>query len=412
MRESPLGRTTMAGRLLGVAALSLLGATGACGRHATAPTPASLSTEEWQKRLFENPSDSSLWSQELDRVNAMRTKINALQAPAEDSTVAGALANNDQLRGIALRHLKRYHEALAALAASDQSLSSLWAVHRCNAEHATDECQLIAQLRAMTFTYMANVHEDMGNHAEMSSALKNAVAASRSTDRYQEFLVTSMARLVHLDDFTDATSLLLDEINNVSGVRNDRLVKVVEEAGTSYSLALFQGISWKPDGGIRDADPRDFVDNTGIGLGRQFKYGMTDWAEDHATFATAMVTEELYAKAATNDLVSEAKRAGYGSADELRTNLRVPDFVRRELLDSNFEPVAKFLVIEQLNFTFQLRPKEGQACPKHSSQFPFTEIRRRLREAPAGTVATTTQDILFSVERLVESLQTNCRTRV
>ena len=259
----------------------------------------------------------------------------------------------------------------------------------------------------MTFTYEANVREDVGDRAQMTFALKSRVAASRSTTRYREYLATSLAKLVSLDDFPDATSLLLGEIRYVSETRDDSLLKTVEEIGSSYSLALFKGISWKPDGSMRDLDPRDFVDNIGIGIGRQVKYGMTDWDEDDATFATAQYMEDAMAKYSERNLLRLAEGAGYTSVDELRANSRLGDYVRREMMDGNFEPVVKLLVHEQLDF--QLKAGKGAECPKRPSDFSFAEVRRRLREAPAGTVSTTTQDILFSVQSLAESLNANCR---
>lgn len=375
-------------------------------------TPESMSPEEWSRLIHSNPDDQLLWSRELNLLRQFRRELVAISNPTTEVLRGIALANNDELQGIALRHLKRYDEALEALSRSEQHFLALSTQQGCDSVHPGSRCADIAEGRERVQWFIMLVHTNVGDSRRADAVRSDMVARSRTTTHYEDRLRRSVLELVQRDAFGTASALIVSELQHAIDTRHDNQLKVAARVGESMLELFFNGISWTAQNKLRDGDPRDFVDNTGIGIGRRAKYGMTDPDEDMATFFTAKVLEELVTLkvGGAEFLTSMTKKGGYGSIEELVQNARLTDYVRREMADGNFEPVAKNAYLEVDDTLYNLA---GQVlvCRERASSIPFAEVSRRLRQAPAGTVAATTSEILAGFGRLVRFRDTHCRLK-
>ncbi|HEY6644267.1 hypothetical protein [Povalibacter sp.] len=340
------------------------------------------------------------WQHELDRAAAIRSQLEQGPLPDANRQVL-ALANNDQIRGIALGHLRRYPEALEALASAQKSLAAVWEKSGCESASASATCRDAAHLRTITYSLRGSILEETGDRVRSRAAFRDAVITARSLDEFERSLLTCVRGMIAADAFGEAAELLATEITAANADGHKERLKTVRGVADSFVRSLSYGVSWTAEGSLRGSDPRDFADNTGMGIGRQIKYGMTDQYEDDATFFTVMALEELMSTSPPDpqDLARMATDGGYASTNEFLESVRVAEYARREMLDGNFEPAAKYMVIDLLTFAFddKLEPPKCPAAPRVAS---FDVVRQRLLEAPAGTVAPTTVEILLAVERL------------
>jgi hypothetical protein len=386
------------------------------GDTAVIQSPDSMPLQEWVRLLYAHPDDPVLWTRELKRLDDVRLRLASGGDPAGDVFTAMAISKNQQLRGIAFRHLKRYGEALDALSSSAKLLESTWTRQGCAHPKPKARCDELNDLRARTMTYVARVHTDQHDIVRADRALHDAVVLSRDASKYPHRLAGIVGDLVQQEAFARAASLVLAEIKNALDHRNEQRVSASARVASSLFNELFFWISWdRQTGKLRDGDPRDFVDNHGIGLGKSMKYGMTDPSEDQATFVTARFREEKIlgpnAHRSKADLAGMAKADGFTSTEDLIKNAKLTEYVRREMADGNFEPVAKYVHSEYMDDRFYTSSGVILACREWSSPVTFAEIDRRLREAPAGTVPPSTIEILTAFERGTQFLKVHCRAK-
>lgn len=357
------------------------------------------------------PDDPVLWARELQRIESLRGSYAKRGNPDADVTLGIAVANVDQLRGIALRHLKRYPEAIAALSESSTRLQKTWTLAGCAQPSPPARCAELDDLRALTASLEANVRRDQNDPDGMGRALGSSVAFSRRTSTYRERLNAAVAGLFGLQAFKPGGALLLAEMKAAIDERdNPRLLSIVAAADAAYGR-MFTAVSWNlQTRKMRENDPRDFVDNTGIGIGRRQKYGMTDPDEDHATFVTVMVEEELFIDQQQGAPSPERiKRGGYASADDYLKNIRITDYVRAEMAAGNFEPVVKYL--NQAWMFGTLSSSQGLVCLDPPPKIRFDEVARRLRIAPAGTVSPVTVEVFSALDEASRFVAGHCHAR-
>jgi hypothetical protein len=213
-------------------------------------------------------------------------------------------------------------------------------------------------------------------------------------------------------EYQRAVDNVLAELERaLSHSRKDSIVSAAA-AANSICLQLFTNISWDPKTGERRSDdPRGFADEYGLGIGKPFKYGMTNAEEDSATFATVFVTQELFAayKGQTKTDPAFLEHSGYGSWEQLEKNLDIETYVRAQLADNIFEAPAKYLYEKYLRYGFVVTPESNFHCPIITKgDVTFAEVKDSLARTPASKVDANTRRMIEILESLYNWLGTHC----
>ena len=359
-------------------------------------TPAGESNRFEQ--LMANPDNVELWGTELKREQEQANQLTRIQeetkaSDQQDPLVELMIANNYQLQGISLRHLKRYPEALLKLAASEQVLADLGTEQQCNRPSRKPICTEVDQQYCLLFTYFANVYSDIKDDTNAEKYLKLALGAAPPQDCGKQFFAL-ISWYVSKADYDRALDTIFQTLDSaIPAKRNSLIDGALRSADFTY-LKLFYNISWESSGRRRSNDARDFADMYGIGIGRSSKYGMVSPDEDHATFFTVFFTQEQV-KQEGNRLKSEQSyitQSGYSSFDELERNVDIDRYVREQMEEDNFEPAAKYLYCRYIQGAFdtdKLRHRQ-----REPATVSFKEVLNKLRTAPTIRVDHNTEHII------------------
>jgi hypothetical protein len=371
----------------------------------------------WVQQLYETPEDPKLWTLELKRQQQLSFFFQGLKKkPDVDRNYLGlAIANNYHLKGISLRHLKRYDEALAEHSAALPILNELYEHHRCSQRHNSTLCIQIRGQMQHGFLYMANVYSDLKDPDYNEKFIRSSLALATNFAELKYPFERLMTFHISQDQFDAAANLLHQEIEHRLFVRKlDEVAELAKIAEEFYST-LFNSISWYTwTSDRRQDDPRDFADMYGIGIGKNFKYGMVDPDEDSATFVTVFSVKEyvrglLSDPKSNEDVLLLAKHIGLRDIDELVKELDLDLYVREQLAQSNFEPVAKYLYVTLIRQKFYSEDGKYLNCPSEGlSSLSIEEIKRQLEDTSVMTVSTRTVHLIELLYKGHEFLIKHC----
>lgn len=370
----------------------------------------SLPPLEWEDLLFANPDDQELWDFELKRVqHNAQILLNIIDDSNNDSAeLLLLISNNHQLVSIALRHLGKYEEALQELSKSEEILKSLENHHDCTLTTEVAICEDIREGLELTYSYFANVFGDMEDNINVEKYINLFFEFSAFPESGNSRFDYLLLFYVDREDYENALNIVFDEIK--MAINNQDELEIQDKAryaeGIYYELYL--SISWIPSTGkLRENDPRDFADNIGLGIGRDFKYGMVDPEEDHATFATISVMQGYFESNLINGEMFDEEEygdfLGYESRDEFRKNFDLETHIRAQLKEGNFEPVTKYLFFAYVDDHFETAEDDYLKCPiELPTNVTFNDVIERLEEVPSNTIPPQT---IYVIERLYQGMQ-------
>jgi tetratricopeptide (TPR) repeat protein len=382
--------------------------------QADIPTPA-LAIPGWVDRLMRNPEDQELWAAELERQKGLYELL-ALRGRSRprDPLLALATANNLQLQGIALRHLKRYDESLRMLSRSLDVLAALQGLQDCLSGRRSSVCDEIVRLRMMTWAYFANVYDDLQDSSNTERYRKLALSLAETEADYRNHLGNLTSFYLRSDDWEHAIQVVFEEITDAVAHKHKVKTHVAYSVAQSVYRQLAEGLSWeRKTARRRSDDPRDFVDNWGLGIGRTFKYGMTNAHEDSATMVSLFHQQRQFGFDQQRGIVltdSEKYLTGYSSDEEFRRNLDVEQYVRLQLADGHFEFAAKYLYYRDLNSAFIETEAGHLRCfAESASATSFDEVIERMETVPILTVSDYTRRAIQLLTLGAEFVRMNCQ---
>jgi tetratricopeptide (TPR) repeat protein len=329
--------------------------------------PISPDSEEWMQVLMKNPTDKKIWEIELKRIDKVG------QLLLEDKSIPNlqqyirelAISNNYQLRGVALRHLERYPEALESLKKSIELLTKLDNLHKCHVTSmASSACTDILHQFDLTYSFFSNVYCDMKDETNEGIYLNQRL----------KILFLSIEKAIASKDY-------------------EYIEYNIKEVERLYSQ-LFYRISWiSGTKELRMRDPRNFADSVGIGIGNEYKYGMTDPDEDEATFFTLLyLAEEVKMNGPEHFLkLKSFEDIGYTTIDDIRANTDIEKYIRDQMTNGNFVPAVKYLYCRYF-FTFPHYSLTHKGHPRFeckkevSTNVTFKEVAQKLNSVSLKTI--------------------------
>jgi len=362
--------------------------------------------EAWADLLFKNPGDQKLWNTELARQIQRTEKLSKQERESPlDPKLKLTIANSYQSQGIALRHLKRYEEALSALTHSIDVLAQMEKNYECKSSSSElPICGNIYDGIRLTFIYFANVYYDLSEMRNTEKYLERALEVPSTFEDFRHTLSRLVSLYLKQDDFQSALNIVLTAIEDELEYKHTKEVVTLSEMASSIYLRLFYTISWIPGtSDLRENDPRDFADRSGIGIGSNVKYGMTDPEEDSATFATLFFLQEL---ANSNEGKEYPKAWGYRSYDDLLKNTDIEAYIRSQLADRNLEPAAKYLYNKYIRYNFGEVSGRPFSCPNEQpNSVTFTEVRKAIETGGEAIPHWTRYviDLLFEGEQFLRT---------
>jgi hypothetical protein len=384
------------------------------GRSVEGPdvTPGTDDEPESRARityLLEHPDDAEAWGRELEHLRNIGDFIATMLAVQSSPTLRMADCNNRMLIGNALRHLKRYEEALDQLRQTERSLGGLFDELACDASRPDPLCADVREHLAMTSSFVADIWIARDEPNQVGRALKRAAEVSAKTDGHSLHVRQLVVWQIHHEQTGEAARTVLNEVGAEDRAAGDRAVREsAARLAEGFYGAVFDSISWRPgkDSEVsRDADPRDFFDMYGIGIGRSVKYGMTDSDEDSATFKTVFFVQELMRASPNEDWLS-----GYSSMDEMRKNYDIDAYVRQQMSQGNFEPAAKYVYVRYVDGRFGAIEDGSVACrPAEEGWITFDDLRDQLEAVPALGVPPSTMQAIEAFDNAYSYLESRCR---
>src|SRR5262249_20159276 len=103
------------------------------------------------------------------------------------------------------------------------------------------------------------------------------------------------------------------------------------------------------------------------------------------------------------------KEWGYASVDELRKNTDLDGYVRQQMVDGRFEPVAKYLYVRYINFGFSLSEGHVQCPDERAPRVSFSEVRVGLARRPQLSVSDRTRRIIEMLAKGRDFLEKHCQ---
>jgi hypothetical protein len=246
-----------------------------------------------------------------------------------------------EAQGSPLFNLGRYSESLNVNAAAVETLRHLRAATALSGDNLTRAILLQAQ----AYSFMADNYRALGM-TESSILFLQAVSVDTPMSGNVHHLIDEATAMYECGDISSASQALLAAGRETIALQ-DRTAeaRLTAKLGNFYRR-VFALISWMPgqDKIRRSSDPRDFVDISGIGLGRGMKYGMIDESEDFATFLTAWLLGDHDRGNGTPML------PGGLTAETVKAETDMVGYVRAQMDECNFEPAAKYLYFRYLMF--------------------------------------------------------------
>lgn len=305
-----------------------------------------------------------------------------------------AIINHLQRKAIALRHLKRYSEALHELTKAENKLSKLQQEFKCESGAKNSPCKDINHLFSMTHTYFSNVYQDIEDKFNAEKYLKLAINFSRGYPEYYRYLGYLIYFYGVNNDFHQALNITLTLLEKAIASKNKEEIYKLSVLAKNLYYQLFQSISWDlQTGQLREKDPRDFMDTNGIGIGRISKYGMSQKEEDLPTFVAVQIGYELMTITKPfkeEDLAKRAKQQSYGSVENLKKNYNIKEYVIEQISQDNFEPIVKYLSYK-IGTNFHVIEEEKFKCSSDKEvDINIDLVKEKLENSPANTVQNST----------------------
>jgi hypothetical protein len=342
-----------------------------------------------------HPEDPLIWEQELARQEGNRRKLEQVRTQGRDADLVElAIANNLQIQGIALRHLKRYQEALEKLSESDNTLENL--KHRLNCRSASPArlCGRFHEEARQLLAHFTHVYLDLNDDVSVEKYLKLQLRSAQNPEDYLRGTTTVLREYLTRNNYERAVQIALIGFEDTALNNKNRLGEAKQIVMGVY-LEVFRNISWRRPGDVRRSDdPRDFVENTGLAIDADYKYGMTSPEEDDATMGTLFLTRETVATLKPSEEV--ARGLGYESWEALQANLDVEGYIRQQMAGGKFELAAKYLYEIYMEFGWVLE-KNQLSCPEGSGgkrHITFAEVRDRLANPQADKVSSNTRKMI------------------
>lgn len=369
-----------------------------------------MDAKEWQKLLFSNPDDKEIWGLELQRVTDTGATLELLLRDKDtDQTFANlAIAHNHVLKAIAFRHLAEYQLTLQELVDSETITRTLERQGNCASSFNGPGCREIDTILEIVLTQLSLAFEDLNDKVNQEKYLNLALNYVSDSERYRRHLARIGNFYLEDNNFSQLIKTLYRELERALDTDNTDRISICCEAAEGTYMKLFTTISWLPGTNtIKGYDARDFVDMWGIGLGREFKYGMTSPSEDDATFITALFFQDVVNVSSDSDLPGNTD---YKTVEELRRNSRLDDHIREQLLEGNFEPAAKYLYCVYVDGGFYRYSGGYLVCPEErSSCVTFDEVKDSIQHAPRSLVDPWTLQVTELLDQAHKFLKQHCR---
>lgn len=377
-----------------------------------------LSSEEAYFRhleeLMRNPDDQQLWNRELERLQETgmlfeRSKTNSL----DSSLVDLAISNNLQLQGIALRHLKRFNDALLKLNQSDKALQDLRLREHCRSSNPNPICPQIADQASQLLSFFTSVYIDLQDDRKAESYLTLALASAPTANEYGKQARDATKHCLLNNDLERAVRMGLMVLEQALRLKDSDRLQEASEVMQGVYLEVFRNISWLYlTGERRSNDPRDFVDNLGLAIGADYKYGMTNIDEDDATLVTLLFFKEEVANMKPS--AEFAEQAGYESWEALQKNVDVEGYIRQLMADNKFELATKYLYARYIDPGWAVKNSSLECINTNSgTQFvTFGEVERRLASVPPEQVSQNTREMIHLLRTAYDFIMQHCPKRV
>jgi hypothetical protein len=385
--------------------------------------PPSLSNETWGELLFANPSNSPLWTIELQRQESIQVAFRATRArvllsylvrllrtasPTLWSVVPElhhatnarnlavftelALANVHNCKGIAHRHLGQYERAATEQHEALRILNALIYLNKAIGVpvHPPQGAPDLTHALSQTHRYLLDTYFDADDMHNYKKYVAIFLQQFPEYGQYKPLLADLVMISGRHDDFDLASRQLLHAIEDrFEANASDEVERCCHLAEHLYRL-LYYSISWVPGKDeLRKDDPRDFADTDGIGIGKETKYGMADRDEDVTTFFTLFFIQDLIRSVPPDQLAEAARLRGFASISELQKNVDLEGYVKQQLKEGNLEPIAKYLYILYIDSAFydgKGRYLEGGLGTRgaDSRRITFDEVAKELRDQGKG----------------------------
>jgi hypothetical protein len=381
--------------------------------HATqepfTPEAPDATYQKHLEELMSHPDDKEVWGRELERLEGYGEALEKARAQDPGAGLVNlAIANNLQLQGIALRHLKRYDEALQRLTASDKVLQNLRVRQGCQTPVPRDICAQISDQSALLLSFFVNVYVDRKDDVNVSKYLKLELRSAQTPDDYARRASAVVFRYLLNNDYDRAVKGGLITFDEAAVLKDAERLKTASDILDSVYLKVFSNISWRPTGERRGGDPRDFVEDKGLAIGADYKYGMTSSDEDHATFITFLFFREEVAAMKRSDVF--ATEAGYESWEALQRNVDIERYVRQQMREAKFELAAKYLYGTYINFGWA---PEGDHLKcvgrtRGNQSITFAEVERQLAGVHLGKPNDNTRHMIELLRTGYDSIRSHC----
>lgn len=363
----------------------------------------SIERKEWLKLLYSNPYDQKLWNTELKRLKGNERYLKQLPKNSQDS-IKSLLAKNYQIQGVTLRHLNSHYKALEALSKSREILETLEDKYDCLSNSQDSICEKIFKECEWTFEFIANVYHDMNCKEQWEIYINQAFEYAKKVKNEQNPISYFVLWYLRNKNFDEALSIVFKAIEkNLQSNNKTELIFNCQLANYIYEK-LFCSISWSlTTGKLRIHDPKDFVDMKGLGIGKDFKYGMISQEEDIATYATVLFYSGMSQLLGTKEDSTSTSSSIWAFED-----CDLDRYTHEQLNENNFEPVAKYLYFIYIGSNFYNSPKEYLKCPAGSSYITFSDVQEMLEKTPSGTVSMWTIHVIELLQKGYQFLNSNC----